>query len=188
MTRFLNEERNITTKKELDRAVSVFIAEKITEGYTLQEGNPMSANYDRMLVFRNEENSKKYGFGVKRESKSLSDLEDITIQWGEIEENSIFTYVDEENVTLEEFKRIRKKDYRNPIFVSNEEAERIEKIREKRSELKYKNYGNPIREFSVDRLNIKGLKRPGKSTITIMRIEKGYNILKDNRAYKEVRF
>ena len=158
------------------------------EGYTLQEDNPMSAKYDRMLVFRNEENDKKYGFSIKRESKSLSDLENITIQWGELEENTIFTYVDEENVTVEEFKLIRKRDYKNPIFVSNKEAKRIKEIKEKRRELRYKNYGNPIRVFTVDRLNIKELKRPGNAEITVMRIPKGYNICKDNKAYKEVRF
>ena len=186
MTTLLNQERNFTTKKELDRAVSLFIAEKIAEGYTLLEGNPISSKYDRMLVFRNEENEKRYGFGIKRESRMLSDLENITIQWGELEENTIFTYVDEKNVTVEEFVLIRKRDYRNPIYVSKEEAERIEEIKEKRRELRYRI--NPVKVFKVDKLNMKGLKRPGNAEITVMRIAKGYNICKDNKAYKEVRF
>ena len=187
MTTFLNQERNITTKKELDRAVSLFIAEKIAEGYTLQEENAISSKYDRMLVFRNEDNDKKYGFGIKRENKMLlGNIEDITIQWGELKENTIFTYVDEEKATVEEFNLIRKRDFNNPIYVNKEEAERIEKIREERRELRYRR--NPVKVFKVDRLNIKGLKRPGKSEITVMRIAKGYNICKDNKAYKEVRF
>lgn len=189
MTMLLNKEINFTTQKELDKAFSLLIAEKITEGYVLEAGNPMSCEYDRMMVFIDQETNKRYGLGLKRINESiLSDIEDIYVQWGELKEYSIFDYIDEEKATIEEFNLIRTKDYKNPIYVNKKEAKRIKKIKEKRRELRYRNIGKPIKEFKVNRLNIAGLKRPGKSEITIVRIKNGYNILKDNKTYKKVLF
>lgn len=112
------------TEKQFKKAISLFLGEKLIEGYYLEDRNVTSTEYKRIFILQNDDNE-LFGFGVKIVNVDLAYTEyDVTIQWGKLKESGIFDFEDEENATVETFKAIDDKNKK--IYFSKEKFEEME--------------------------------------------------------------
>ena len=176
------------SEKEFQKTISLFLAEKINEGYYLNEQNLMSSDYDRMYVLLNDEDE-RFGFGVKvGETDYDYDSSIISIQWGRLKDTGLFNFEDEEVATINTF--ILMHGRRKNIYFSKEKFEEIKEKKKIRREYKYGHDNNY--SFIAKRLNIKGVKREKnikvKKIVTWRNENTAYLIYKNGKLYKKISF
>ena len=176
------------SEKEFQKAISLFLAEKINEGYYLSEQNLMSSEYDRMYVLLNDEDE-RFGFGVKKgETDYNYNSSIISIQWGRLKDTGSFAFEDEEVATINTF--ILMHGRRKNIYFSEEKFEEIKEKKKIRLEYKYGHDNNHL--FIAKKLNIKGVKR--EKNIKVKKIvnwryeNTAYLIYKNEKLYKKIGF
>lgn len=174
---------NYITEKQFKKAISLFLAEKLQEGYYLTEENIMSVNYQKIYVLEND-NNERFGLGVKMVCVDFSyNYFDITIQWGKLKDSELFDFEDEEKATVETFKAVGY--YHKNVYYNEEKFEEIVSKKEQRAKNKYY---NKSKSFIAKKLNIKGLKR--EKDIKVVKVVNweneniAYNIFKNNNIYK----
>lgn len=172
---------NYIKEKEFKKAISLFLGEKLLEGYYLEDRNVISSEYKRIFVLQND-NNERFGFGVKVVNY------DVTIQWGKLKNRGLFVFEDKKNSVVATFKAIDDKNEK--VYFDVEKFKNIEKKRNNRLENKcFVNY-NHI--FKAKNLHIKGIKR--ERDIEVERVSDWvhnnlkYKIYKNGKVYKEVKF
>lgn len=176
------------SQREFQKAISLFLAEKINEGYYLNEQNIKSSDYNRMYVLLNDE-GERFGFGVKLEKVDFNyDSSTVLIQWGRLKDSGLFDFEDEESATIHTFILMCK--YRKNIFFSEEKFEEIKEKKMLRLDYKYGHNSNHI--FIAKKLAIKGVKREKnikvEKMVNLRKENIAYRIYKNGELYKEVNF
>lgn len=164
------------SQREFQKAISLFLAEKINEGYYLNEQNIKSSDYDRMYVLLNDE-GERFGFGVKLEEVDFNyDSSTVLIQWGRLKDGGLFAFEDEESAIINSF--ILMCNYRKKVYFIEEKFQEIKEKKNLRFDYKYR-YDNNHNIFIAKKLAIKGMKREKN-----IKIEKMVNLRKENIAYR----
>lgn len=191
MTNIFKELKNndYITEKQFRKATSLFLAEKIQEGYFLAGKNITGSDYEGMYVLQNDKNE-EFGLGIKVVAEDyLYDLFDVTVQWGKLKNYGLFEFEDEEKATVENFKAVGNYSNSKKVYCNEDKFEEIINKRKQRAKNKY--YDNN-KTFVAKKLDIKGLKR--EKDIKVVKVVNWkdenmvYQIYKNDKIYKEVKF
>lgn len=172
------------TEKDLDRILSIIIAEKINEGYTLTEERICDFDSRNVYTFLDEEDN-RYALAVLYNRKDgYNKIAKLDVEWGKIEKNRIFEFEGETEHIITFGYIVR---HGKAVIFPESRIEEINKTIKNR-----RKYYNNHRNFVAKRLNIKGLKR--EKDIKVTRIVNrrdmniAYQVYKNDKVYKEVKF
>ena len=179
--------KDYITEKQFKKAISLFLAEKIQEGYFLAGKNIMGSDYEGIYILQNNKNE-EFGLGIKVVAEDyLYGLFDVTVQWGKLKNYGLFEFEDEEKATVENFKAVS--NYSKKVYCNEDKFEEI--VNKKKQRIKNKHYENN-KTFVAKKLDIKGLKR--EKDIKVIKVVNwedkniAYQIYKNDKVYKKVRF